>query len=182
VERAFRAYKTIDLKVRPIHHRLEPRVRAHIFLCMLAYYVQWHMIEAWRPLLFGDEDQQAKQTRDPVAPAKRSSAALAKVASHQLDAFLLLDMESILRWSERVPLRRHLERRTTVSMSPGGTAARCSGPQQRAVAIPRPPQPMISRRHLNVGGSCASHSQDTSIQNPGTTLESNRPCASVLTA
>jgi len=85
VERAFRSFKTIDLKVRPIRHRLERRVRAHIFLCMLAYYVQWHMLEAWRPLLFCDEDQQAKAIRDPVAPAKRSKAALRKVHSKTLD-------------------------------------------------------------------------------------------------
>src|SRR5665213_2462891 len=82
VERAFRSLKTVDLKIRPIHHRLENRVRAHIFLCMLAYYVEWHLIEAWRPLLFADEDQTAKATRDPVAPAKRSAAALEKVHSH----------------------------------------------------------------------------------------------------
>ena len=82
VERAFRSLKTIDLKVRPIHHRLERRVRAHIFLCMLAYYVEWHLLEVWRPLLFADEDQAAKASRDPVAPAKRSAAALEKVASH----------------------------------------------------------------------------------------------------
>ena len=85
VERAFRSLKTIDLKVRPIRHRLEHRVRAHIFLCMLAYYVQWHMLEAWRPILFSDEDQQAKLTRDPVAPAKRSEEALRKVQSKNLD-------------------------------------------------------------------------------------------------
>jgi hypothetical protein len=85
VERAFRSLKTIDLKVRPIRHRTANRVRAHIFLCMLAYYVQWHMLEAWRPLLFCDEDQQAKATRDPVAPAKRSKAALRKVHSKTLD-------------------------------------------------------------------------------------------------
>ncbi len=85
VERAFRAFKTMDLKVRPIRHRLVNRVRAHIFLCMLAYYVEWHMIEAWRPLLFCDEDQDAKATRDPVAPAKRSKAALRKVHSKTLD-------------------------------------------------------------------------------------------------
>ena len=82
VERAFRSLKTIDLKVRPIHHRLEGRVRAHIFLCMLAYYVEWHLREAWRELLFADEDQAAKAHRDPVAPAQRSAAALAKVATH----------------------------------------------------------------------------------------------------
>jgi transposase len=85
VERAFRSLKTIDLKVRPIRHHLEHRVRAHIFLCMLAYYVQWHMLEAWRPILFSDEDQQAKLTRDPVAPAKRSEEALRKVQSKNLD-------------------------------------------------------------------------------------------------
>ncbi len=85
VERAFRCYKTIDLKVRPIHHHLEDRVRAHIFLCLLAYYVEWHMIDAWRPLLFGDEDQQAKKTRDPVAPARRSAKALDKVHSRRLE-------------------------------------------------------------------------------------------------
>jgi len=85
VERAFRSLKTLDLKVRPIHHRRELRVRAHIFLCMLAYYVEWHLREAWRPLLFADEDQQAKATRDPVAPAKRSAAALRKVHAKVLD-------------------------------------------------------------------------------------------------
>ena len=85
VERAFRSFKTVDLKVRPIFHHLETRVRAHIFLCMLAYYVQWHMLEAWRELLFSDEDQQAHLTRDPVAPAERSPAALHKVATHTLD-------------------------------------------------------------------------------------------------
>jgi transposase len=81
VERAFRSLKTVDLLVRPIHHRTEGRVRAHIFLCMLSYYVQWHMVQAWRPITFADEDQEAKKTRDPVAPAKRSDEALAKAAS-----------------------------------------------------------------------------------------------------
>jgi transposase len=85
VERAFRSLKTLDLKVRPIYHRLEERVRAHIFLCLLAYYVEWHMREAWRPLLFADEDQAAKRTRDPVAPAQRSAGALRKVHAKVLD-------------------------------------------------------------------------------------------------
>jgi transposase len=82
VERAFRSLKTIDLKVRPIHHWLEGRVRVHIFLCMLAYYVEWHLREAWRELLFADEDQTAKAHRDPVAPAKRSAAAQEKASTH----------------------------------------------------------------------------------------------------
>jgi transposase len=85
VERAFRSFKTVDLEIRPIHHRLENRVRAHIFLCMLAYYVLWHMLQAWRPLLFSDEDLQAKATREPVAPAKRSEAALRKAQAKTLD-------------------------------------------------------------------------------------------------
>ena len=85
VERAFRCLKSIDLMVRPIRHRLEVRVRAHIFLCVLAYYVQWHMSEAWRPLLFADEDQQAKASRHPVDPAKRSEAAMQKVHTKRLD-------------------------------------------------------------------------------------------------
>lgn len=85
VEHAFRCLKSVDLMVRPIRHRLEDRVRAHIFLCMLAYYVQWSMAEAWRPLLFADEDQESKASRDPVAPAERSDAALQKVHTKQLD-------------------------------------------------------------------------------------------------
>lgn len=84
VERAFRSIKTVDLKVRPIYHHLERRVRAHIFVCMLAYYVEWHMREAWRPILFADEDQDAKKTRDPVAAAVRSHRALEKVTTRRL--------------------------------------------------------------------------------------------------
>ena len=111
VERAFRSLKTIDLKVRPIHHRLADRVRAHIFLCMLAYYVEWHMREAWRELMFADTDQAAKATRDPVAPAKRSKAALAKVARHALEdgtpahsfATLLGELATIVRNTCRTP-------------------------------------------------------------------------------
>jgi transposase len=84
VERAFRSIKTIDLKVRPIHHRTADRVRAHIFVCMLAYYVEWHLREAWRELMFADTEVQAKATRDPVAPATRSDLAKTKAASHIL--------------------------------------------------------------------------------------------------
>ena len=111
VERAFRSLKTVDLKVRPIHHRLADRVRAHILLCMLSYYVEWHMREAWRELMFADTDQHAKTTRDPVAPAKRSKAALAKAARHTLDdgtpahslATLLGELATIVRNTCRVP-------------------------------------------------------------------------------
>ena len=82
VERAFRAMKGIDLRVRPIFHRLSETVQAHIFLCMLAYHVEWHMREALAPLLFHDEDLKTdRQKRDPVAPAKASRAAKGKKAS-----------------------------------------------------------------------------------------------------
>ncbi len=98
VERAFRSIKTMDLEVRPIHHYQEQRVRAHLFICMLAYYVKWHMMEAWRPLLFADEDQQAKQSRDPVAPAKRSSSAITKIQSKRLpDGSPAHSFQSLLR-------------------------------------------------------------------------------------
>ena len=85
VERAFRTLKGVDLHVRPIRHRLESRVKAHIFLSMLSYYVQWHMRQALKPLLFADEaTAEQKADRDPVAPAKRSKAALDKVHTRQL--------------------------------------------------------------------------------------------------
>ncbi len=111
VERAFRSLKTMDLKVRPIHHRLAERVRAHILLCMLAYYVEWHMRQAWAPLMFADTDQAAKATRDPVAPAKRSAAAQRKAQSKVIDdgqpahsfATLMTEMATIVRNTCRTP-------------------------------------------------------------------------------
>ena len=83
VERAFRCIKTVDLKVRPIFHRLADRVRAHVFLCVLAYYVEWHMRRALAPLLFDDQDPQPQSS--PVAPARRSPGALAKLASRSTE-------------------------------------------------------------------------------------------------
>src|SRR6202521_4831491 len=111
VERAFRSLKTIDLKVRPIHHRKADRVRAHIFLCMLAYYVEWHLREAWRELMFADTEQQAKATRDPVAPAQRSASAQAKAATHCLSdgtpahsfATLMAELANLVRNTCRTP-------------------------------------------------------------------------------
>jgi transposase len=87
VERAFRSLKGIDLMVRPIHHRVEPRVRAHIFLCMLAYYVEWHLREAWTSLLFADEElEEDRANRDPVKPAKSSEAAKIKKKTRHNEA------------------------------------------------------------------------------------------------
>jgi hypothetical protein len=83
VERAFRSLKTVDLHLRPIHHWLAPRVRAHVFLCMLACHVEWHMRERLKPILFDDDDPAAaaRERTSIVAPAKPSPAALRKRAS-----------------------------------------------------------------------------------------------------
>jgi transposase len=80
VERAFRCIKTVDLHVRPVHHWLAGRVRAHVFLCMLAYYLEWHMRKALAPLLFDDTDQPAAEAKraSVVAKAQRSPAAVKK--------------------------------------------------------------------------------------------------------
>jgi hypothetical protein len=98
VERAFRSEKT-DLEVRPIHHRSAPRVRAHVFLCMLAYYVQWHMRRSLAPLLFEDHDRAAarRARRSVVAPAKRSAAAEEKARTKRTaDGFPVHSFETLM--------------------------------------------------------------------------------------
>jgi transposase len=83
VEQAFRSLKGIDLLVRPIHHRTADRVRAHILLCLLAFYVEWHLRQAWEPLLFEDEELTVdRRNRDPVAPAQASESARRKKKTH----------------------------------------------------------------------------------------------------
>jgi hypothetical protein len=79
VERDFRSLKAIDVDLRPIHHYTETRVRAHVFICMLASYLAWHLRQAWAPLTFTDE--QRPEATDPVAPAQRSQGADAKAAT-----------------------------------------------------------------------------------------------------
>lgn len=84
VERAFRCLKGLDLLVRPIRHRVDPRVRAHLFLCMLAYYVEWQMRQALQSLLFADEElAEDRQERDPVKPAQASTSAKEKKKTKQ---------------------------------------------------------------------------------------------------
>ena len=136
VERAFRSLKTVDLKVRPIHHRTADRVRAHIFLCMLAYYVEWHMREAWRELMFADEDQDAKQKRDPVAPAVRSTSAQRKAHTRILTdgspahsfRTLIEDLNTIVRNTCRVPSDKTSSGDFTIDTTP-------SDKQQRALDL-----------------------------------------------
>ena len=99
VERAFRSIKTVDLKIRPIHHHLAKRVKAHVFLCMLAYYVEWHMRQALAPMLFDDHDPAAGQAaRDSeVAPAQRSPAAQHKAnTKHTEDGLPVHSFQTLL--------------------------------------------------------------------------------------
>ena len=99
VERAFRSLKTVDLHIRPIHHWLAPRVRAHVFLCMLACHVEWLMRERLKPMLFDDDDPAAARERvSIVAPAQPSPAALRKRASKlAADGLPVHSFQSLLR-------------------------------------------------------------------------------------
>ena len=84
VEQAFRCLKGIDLLVRPIHHRLDPRVRAHVLICVLAYSVEGHLRRAWRPLLSEDEEwDRDRAVRDPVTAAQPSDSVRRKKTTHQ---------------------------------------------------------------------------------------------------
>jgi hypothetical protein len=86
-ERAFRSLKSIDLQIRPVHHWIEPRVRAHVFLCMMAYYIEWHLREAWAPILFHDHEraEAEKERASPVAALEVSAAAKRKRGSRRSD-------------------------------------------------------------------------------------------------
>ena len=106
VERAFRCLKGLDLRVRPIYLRLEDRIRGHLLICMLAYYVEWHMRQALAPLLFADEELAVdRERRDPVAPAqpsaqvRRKKALRADVKGLPLHSFgsLLRDLSTLCR-------------------------------------------------------------------------------------
>ena len=91
VERWFRTLKGLEVRVRPIRHREERRVRAHLFVCLLAGYVEWHFRRALAPLLFEDETRdEARRTRDPVAPAKPTAGAREKKARRRTDDGLAL--------------------------------------------------------------------------------------------
>lgn len=99
VERAFRSFKSVDLKVRPIYHHSADRVRAHVLLCMLAYYVEWHMRQLLAPILFDDHQPAAGEAARPsiVAPAQRSAEALAKAqAKRTKDGFPVHSFQTLL--------------------------------------------------------------------------------------
>ncbi|MBI2477759.1 MAG: IS1634 family transposase [Planctomycetia bacterium] len=113
VERAFRCMKTVDLSLRPIYHRNDDRIRSHVFICMLAYYVEWHMRESLRPVLFADEDRESAATarESIVAPAQRSESAKRKDATRRnSDGFpvqnfhdILQDLGTLCRNRVRIP-------------------------------------------------------------------------------
>ena len=113
VERAFRCMKTVDLSLRPIYHRNDDRIRSHVFICMLAYYVEWHMRESLRPVLFADEDQEsaAAARESIVAPAQRSESAKRKDTTRRnSDGFpvqsfhdILQDLGTLCRNRVRIP-------------------------------------------------------------------------------
>lgn len=113
VERAFRCMKTIDLSLRPIYHRNEERIRSHVFICMLAYYVEWHMREKLRPVLFADDDREsaAAARNSMVAPAQRSESAKRKDATQRtsddypVQSFhdILQDLGTLCRNRIRIP-------------------------------------------------------------------------------
>ncbi len=98
VEKTFRTFKGVDILVRPIHHRVPDRVRAHIFLCMLTYYVEWHMRRALSPLMYGEDDlPAARAARDPVAKARPTAGAMRKKTTGLSgDGFPLLDWRGIM--------------------------------------------------------------------------------------
>ncbi len=96
VEAQFRSLKTVDLHLRPIHHRLAGRVRAHVFICMLAAYLTWHLRQAWAPLCFTDEDPPDRRD-DPVGKAERSPAATTKASTgHTTEGHTAHSFQSLL--------------------------------------------------------------------------------------
>jgi len=119
VEQAFRSLKSLELLIRPIRHRTEDHVRAHLFVCLLAYYVQWHIKRAWAPLLFEDEELPADRTvRDPVAPAKPSSSVRRKKSTHRTaKGFPVHSFDTLLK--ELATRSRHTC--MTADTSPGST-------------------------------------------------------------
>jgi hypothetical protein len=101
-----RGLKGIDLFVRPIQHRTADRVRAHIILCALAFYVEWHLRQAWEPLLFEDEELAVdRKCRDPVLPAQASQSARLKKKMHQ--SADRLRVQSFRTWPAHLGTRSH---------------------------------------------------------------------------
>jgi transposase len=136
VERAFRSYKTVDLHVRPIYHRLAERVRAHVFLCMLAYYVEWHMRRKLAPLLFDDEEPEVGQElrSSLVAPAQRSPSAKRKAQTKKTTEGLPVhSFSSLLR--DLSTLAKNRIQPKVAATCPFDSLTRPTALQQRALSL-----------------------------------------------
>lgn len=136
VERAFRSYKTVDLHVRPIYHRLAERVRAHVLLCMLAYYVEWHMRRKLAPLLFDDEEPEAgEELRSSlVAPAQRSPSAKRKAKTKKTaEGLPVQSFSSLLK--EMATLAKNRVQPKITAACPFDSLTRPTAVQQRALSL-----------------------------------------------
>ena len=136
VERAFRSCKTVDLHIRPIYHQLPERVRAHVFLCMLAYYVEWHMRQKLAPMLFEDDDPEAGEAlrSSIVAPAQRSPSAQRKVHSlRTADGLPTHSFATLLK--DLATLTRNRVQPKILSSPPFDTLARPTQLQQKALSL-----------------------------------------------
>jgi hypothetical protein len=136
VERAFRSCKTVDLHIRPIYHQLSERVRAHVFLCMLAYYVEWHMRQKLAPMLFEDDDPAAGEAlrSSVVAPAQRSPKAQQKVHSRRTADGLPTHSFATLLKDLATLTRNHVQPKI-LSSPPFDTLARPTQLQQKALSL-----------------------------------------------
>ena len=132
VERAFRVLKSLDLEIRPIHHRLAGRVRAHVLVCLLAYYVEWHMHHALAPLLFADEQPQPQGS--PVAPARRSTSAQAKARTKRTPAGLAVQSFRDLLRDLATIVKNHIQPVLT-SVAPFDIVTRPTPLQKRALQL-----------------------------------------------
>ena len=136
VERAFRSCKTVDLHIRPIYHQLPERVRAHVFLCMLAYYVEWHMRQKLAPMLFEDDDPEAGEAlrSSIIAPAQRSPSAQRKAYSlRTADGLPTHSFATLLK--DLATLTRNRVQPKILSSPPFDTLARPTQLQQKALSL-----------------------------------------------
>jgi transposase len=134
LERVFRILKSVDLEIRPIHHRLAERVRAHVLICLLAYYVEWHLRRTLAPLLFEDEQRGAQPAPSPVAPAQRSASALAKARTKRTpDNLPVQSFRDLLR--DLATIVKNRIQPTLKSIPPFDVVTRPTPLQQRALEL-----------------------------------------------
>jgi len=134
LEQAFRMLKSVELELRPIHHRLADRVRAHVLICLLAYYVEWHLRRALAPLLFEDEQDGAADDASPVAPAQRSALAQAKARRKRTaDALPVQSYRDLLR--NLATIAKNRIQPTLASLAPFDIVTRPTMLQARALEL-----------------------------------------------